>query len=61
MSNLIEFKNRLLSHKKVIEIIIFTLALPFCLTIINMFLSTLFNLGVYSGTFLRFLYDVVVY
>lgn len=61
MSNLIKIKRLVLEHQKIIKIIISVLCLPFCLTILNLLLETLFHLGIYTGTFLRFLYSVIVY
>lgn len=61
MSNLIKAKEKILEHQKLIKLIIFILALPFVLTTLNLFFKTLFQLGVYAGTFLRFLYEFVVY
>lgn len=34
---------------------------PFCLVIINLMNSTIFNLGIYTGTFIRYLYEFIVH
>lgn len=61
MPNLIKLKNSILLHQKIIKTITFVLSLPLVLIILNLLFETLFNLGVYTGTFLRFLYAIVVY
>ena len=61
MQNLINIKRIILDNKKIIKTITFTICLPFSLTILNLLFNTLFNLGVYTGTFIRFLYSIVVY
>ena len=48
-------------HNKLINIFLFIISLPFVLVFINYFSETLYNLGTYFGTFLRHLYDIVVY
>ncbi len=40
-----------------ISIILFLFLIP----IINLFTKTLFNLGIYTGTFIRFLYEILTY
>lgn len=60
MPNLEKLRKNISKLKK-IKIIIFILCLPFALTVLNLFLRTLFQLGIYTGTFLRFLYSIVVY
>lgn len=61
MSSLMNFKNKVVENKKKIKIIISILCLPFGLEILNLLLNTLFQLGIHTGTFLRFLYNIVVY
>lgn len=61
MSNLIKIKNIIESKQKLIKIILIIICLPFGLTVLNLLLNSLFNLGIYTGTFLRFLYEIVVY
>jgi len=61
MPNLIKLKNCISSHQKILKTIAFVLSLPFVLIILNLLFDALFNLGVYTGTFLRFLYAIVVY
>lgn len=61
MSGLEKRKQRFVEHTKIIKTIILILCSPFCLMILNLLLSTLFQLGIYTGTFLRFLYSIVVY
>lgn len=61
MSGLMKIKSKVLEYQKIVKIIAFILALPFGLTILNLLLNTLFQLGIYTGTFLRFLYSIVVY
>lgn len=61
MSNLIHIKKLILNHKRIIINTLLLLSSPFCLVILNMLCNTLFNLGIYVGTFLRFLYNFIVY
>ena len=61
MSTITKWKNVFLEHKKIVKTIILFLCLPFGLTVLNLLLSTLFQLGIYLGTFIRFLYHIVVY
>jgi len=61
MPGLIKIKEQLFVKQKVIRTIGFIICSPFVLTILNLLLQTLFNLGIYTGTFLRFLYEFVVY
>lgn len=61
MPNLMKLKLFMSKQKNIIKNILLLLCFPFCLIILNMLLNTLFNLGVYTGTFLRFLYSFVVY
>lgn len=60
MSSIEKLRRNILESKKT-KIIVFILCLPFGLTILNLLLRTLFQLGAYTGTFLRFLYSIVVY
>lgn len=60
MSSLEKIRKNILESRR-IKIIVFILGLPFSLTILNLLLGTLFQLGIYTGTFLRFLYSIVVY
>ncbi len=59
MSNLI--KEKILEHKKVGKVLAIIISLPFSLSILNLLLDTIFQLGIHMGTFLRFLYQIVVY
>ena len=59
MSN--KIKEMYYTRKKVINNILFILTIPFLLIVINLLTNTIFNLGVYTGTFMRFLYDIVTY
>ena len=61
MPNLIKVKDSILSHQKIMKTIGLIACLPFGLIIIDLLLKSIFNLGIYTGTFLRFLYDFVVY
>lgn len=61
MSNLIEIKKVIINNKKIIKTVLFIIFIPFGLTILNLLFNALFNLGIYTGTFLRFLYSIVVY
>ena len=59
MSN--KIKNNILLHSNVIKKVFYIISIPFGLRIANLLGKSLFNLGTYTGTFLRFLYDIVVY
>jgi hypothetical protein len=59
MQNLIKVKN--IEYKKLVKIVLSIFLSPFAITVLNLLLSTIFNLGIYTGTFLRFLYSIVVY
>ena len=61
MQSINKFKNYVLEYQKIIKTTLFILCLPISLTVLNYILNTILNLGVYTGTFLRFLYDIVVY
>lgn len=61
MSSLVKAKYKILEYQKIGRTIAFILCLPFGLIILNLLLNTLFQLGIYTGTFLRFLYSIVVY
>lgn len=61
MSGLEKIRKGTLEYKKIVKIIIFILCSPFCLMVLNLLFNTLFQLGIYTGTFLRFLYSIVVY
>ena len=61
MSNLIKIKNKIQTQQKVIKTFLIIISLPLGLTILELLLSSIFNLGIYTGTFLRFLYEIVVY
>jgi len=56
-----KFKTFILEYQKIIKTIIFITSLPIILTVLNYLLNTILNLGIYTGTFLRFLYELVVY
>ena len=58
MQNLVKLRNLLCDNVKVI---VFLICLPFGTYLLNLVLNMFFNLGIYTGTFLRFLYDIVVY
>lgn len=57
----IELKKVYKNHEKVIQNTLFILCLPFFLILANMVCSAIFNLGTYVGTFLRCLYELVVF
>lgn len=61
MQSINKFKNYVLEYQKIIKTTLFILCLPISLTVLNYILNTILNLGTYTGTFLRFLYDIVVY
>ncbi len=61
MSAVIKCKTFLSEHKKAFKLISIIVCLPILSTVLNLVLSTLFELGVYTGTFIRFLYHIVVY
>ena len=61
MPNLIKIKQNYLKYKKTINIILILILLPVGLTILDLVLHFIFNLGIYIGTFLRYLYNIVVY
>lgn len=61
MPDLIKLKNRIVEHNKVMKIVFLLFISPLILTVLNFLLNTLFQLGIYTGTFLRFLYSIVVY
>lgn len=61
MQNLIRLKNNIYKHEKILKAVTFIICLPFILIILNYLLNTILNLGIYTGTFFRFLYDIVVY
>lgn len=45
----------------VVKIIFFILVCPFMLVFLNLVLETIFNLGTYFGTFLRYLFEFIAY
>lgn len=61
MPSLDKIKKNIIEYKKFFQILALIFCLPFGLTVLNLIFSTLFQLGIYSGTFLRFLYSIVVY
>ena len=61
LQSLSKFRSYVLEYKKIIKTILFILCSPIILTVLNYVLNTILNLGLYTGTFLRFLYDIVVY
>ena len=48
-------------HKSILKFILYLLCLPFVLVFMNYLINAIFNLGVYAGTFIRCLYNIVVY
>lgn len=54
-------KKFLYSHIKLLKCLLLLFSLPIILYIVNLILNTIFNLGVYSGTFLRLLYNFFLY
>ncbi|MBD9105681.1 hypothetical protein EGW03_04305 [bacterium] len=61
MQNISEFLKKNIEYKFFIKVFLIVFSLPFALVITNLLMQTLFNLGTYTGTFLRFLYQIVVY
>lgn len=61
MQNISEFLKKNIEYKFFIKVFLIVFFLPFALVITNLLMQTLFNLGTYTGTFLRFLYQIVVY
>jgi len=61
MSNLIKLKKIVFENKQMIKTIMLIISSPFILIVLNLILNTLFELGIYVGTFIRFLYSIVVY
>ena len=61
MQNLIRLKNSVYENRKVVFIVLLFLFSPVILTVLNLFLSTIFNIGTYVGTFLRYLGNFIVY
>ena len=55
------FLKKNIEYKFFIKVFLIVFSLPFALVITNLLMQTLFNLGTYTGTFLRFLYQIVVY
>ena len=49
------------NHQRIIRFLLYLLIVPFLLVLINYLTNTLFNLGIGTGTFLRALYELVVY
>lgn len=47
--------------KKYIKLFLIIAFLPIMLVVVNLILNTLFNLGIYVGTFLRFVYHIIVF
>ena len=50
-----------IESNRIVKVILFILLSPFIAMFLTLILKTLFNLGTYLGTFLRFLFDIVVY
>lgn len=48
-------------YKSLLKISLIIFTLPFSLKLINLFTEVVFSLGLYTGTFIRFLYDIVTY
>ena len=61
MQNISEFLKKNIEYKFFIKVFLIVFSLLFALVITNLLMQTLFNLGTYTGTFLRFLYQIVVY
>jgi len=57
----IKIRNLYDIHKTKIKFIAFILVLPFILIFLNLLMNTIFNLGIYTGTFIRILYELVTY
>lgn len=60
MSNLIKIKKLIINHKNIFSFCIIILMLPFALIILNYLFDTIFNIGTYTGTFMRYLYKFIV-
>lgn len=54
-------KKIIVNHKNIIKNVMLIICSPFLVMIIQMFLQTILNLGLYFGTFIRCLYEIVVY
>jgi len=52
---------KIIKNKDFSKIISSIIIAPFCLIIFNLLFNTIFNLGTYTGTFIRCLYNLVVY
>lgn len=61
MQNFIKIKQGYLKYQKIINTAFFLLLLPLGLIVLELVMRSIFNLGSYTGTFLRCLYDIVVY
>lgn len=48
-------------HAKIFNTILLIIVSPLILTVITMLAQTILNLGSYLGTFLRYLYEIVVF
>jgi len=61
MSYFLKLKDNYSKYKKIINVTLLLILLPCGITILDLFLKTIFNLGIYFGTFIHYLYEIVVY
>lgn len=61
MQNLVKLKNSVYENRKVVFIVLLFLFSPVILTVLNLFLSTIFNIGTYIGTFFRYVATFIIY
>ena len=54
-----KIKKLYFSHEKTFKIVLFIIFMPILLYTLELIFDVLFNLGIYSGTFLRYLFNVV--
>ena len=54
-------KELYLKHQKLYNTLLTIISLPFILMILELIMKTIFYLGTYTGTFLRGLYQIVLY
>ena len=57
----IKIKKCIESNINIIKIVSFILLSPFIAMFLTLVLETIFNLGIYLGTFFRFLFDFIAY
>ena len=55
-----KIKKTLFNNKKIFISVVFILLAPFWLNFLTLVLNSILNLGIYTGTFLRNLYNFIV-